>query len=473
VVLAVPSREGLELARTRIRDFLGWKEVRHQLKDQDVDPLRQATLTANWEAARKKIPEAVLLMYGIIVTVSDKNEVQAFKMTVNPGEPLFNQIKKDVRSRIQDTPVNAEALLPEGPFNLWRSGDTSRRVKDLVGAFAQFPHLPKMLQQKEILATLLQGGREGTFVLRVTNPDRTVRTFWRQEPDEAALKDPSLEVVQSEAAELTSLPWSLLLPQALPGLWTGQDLAFRAICDYFAGGKVVQVPRQGYEEPVVIPKADRPVIESAIGAAVQEGKLWLTCRTASLCGETVPAGVLTEETLLQMPPTPIPATDLLPETIPSAWDSDTATGLTLLQALSQKAGKPLAWTVVRTSLDAAFQTRLLERTVDSGAWPCDLGGAVNIRVRQSGKLPQPPILPPHPLPPGVLVAEADLRPNQLQDLADQLGELTKVVVGYDLKLHVRLELAGKKKPPADLITRLNALLEEVVKGLRFGGPGIS
>jgi hypothetical protein len=265
----------------------------------------------------------------------------------------------------------------------------------------------------------------------------------------------------------------LLLPQALPGLWTGQDLAFRAICDYFAGGKVVQVPRQGYEEPVVIPKADRPVIESAIGAAVQEGKLWLTCRTASLCGETVPAGVLTEETLLQMPPTPIPATDLLPETIPSAWDSDTATGLTLLQALSQKAGKPLAWTVVRTSLDAAFQTRLLERTVDSGAWPCDLGGAVNIRVRQSGKLPQPPILPPHPLPPGVLVAEADLRPNQLQDLADQLGELTKVVVGYDLKLHVRLELAGKKKPPADLITRLNALLEEVVKGLRFGGPGIS
>src|SRR5262249_23737029 len=44
VALAVPSREGLEVARTRIRDYLGWEEVRHQLKDQDIDPLRQETL---------------------------------------------------------------------------------------------------------------------------------------------------------------------------------------------------------------------------------------------------------------------------------------------------------------------------------------------------------------------------------------------------------------------------------------------
>jgi hypothetical protein len=67
----------------------------------------------------------------------------------------------------------------------------------------------------------------------------------------------------------------------------------------------------------------------------------------------------------------------------------------------------------------------------------------------------------------VLVAEADLRPNELQDLADQLGELTKAVVGYDLKLHLRLELGGAKTPPAELVAKVNAMLEEVAKGLRF------
>jgi hypothetical protein len=177
VVLVVPSREGLEVARARIRDYLGWEEVQHQLKGQELDPLRAGTLAASLDSARKKIPEAVLLMYGVIVTVSEKNEAQAFKLTVNPAEPLFGQIKGDTRSRIQDTAITAEALLPEGPFNLWREGETSRRVKDLVGAFAQFPHLPKMLRRKEILDTLVQGAKEGYFILRCMAPDRTARTF--------------------------------------------------------------------------------------------------------------------------------------------------------------------------------------------------------------------------------------------------------------------------------------------------------
>ncbi len=38
VVLAVPSRDGLDAARTRIKEFLGWVEVREQLKDQRSHP---------------------------------------------------------------------------------------------------------------------------------------------------------------------------------------------------------------------------------------------------------------------------------------------------------------------------------------------------------------------------------------------------------------------------------------------------
>src|SRR6266567_3760974 len=74
------------------------------------------------EKARKNIPDAIQQAYSIVVTVSDKNEVQAFKITVESGKPLFEQIKADNRSRIQDTPISAEALLPDGPYNLWRAG---------------------------------------------------------------------------------------------------------------------------------------------------------------------------------------------------------------------------------------------------------------------------------------------------------------------------------------------------------------
>src|SRR5207249_11632149 len=137
-----------------------------------------------------------------------KNAIHAFKLAVG-GDKLFTLIKGDARSRIRDTAISADALLPEGPYNLWREGETARRVKDLVSAFAQFPHLPKMLRRQEILDTLVQGAREGFFVLRCLAADRTARTFWRQEPDEEALRDPGLEVVLPEAAELAALPVSL------------------------------------------------------------------------------------------------------------------------------------------------------------------------------------------------------------------------------------------------------------------------
>jgi hypothetical protein len=46
--------------------------------------------------------------------------------------------------------------------------------------------------------------------------------------------------------------------------------------------------------------------------------------------------------------------------------------------------------------------------------------------------------------------------------------LKNAAVGYDLKLHVRIELGGTKTPPADLIAKLNAVLAEVAKNLRLG-----
>src|SRR6266581_3686897 len=71
VVLAVPSRDGLEVAQNRIREYLGWEDVRAQLKEQYVDdPLRLETVSTYSETARKNIPEALQQAYSIVVTVS-------------------------------------------------------------------------------------------------------------------------------------------------------------------------------------------------------------------------------------------------------------------------------------------------------------------------------------------------------------------------------------------------------------------
>jgi len=83
-------------------------------------------LATRVDGARREILEAIRQAYRIAVTVSEKNEVQARKVAAG-DEPLFSTIKVDKWIRIQETAVNPEALLPGGPYNLWRE---KRRYRD-------------------------------------------------------------------------------------------------------------------------------------------------------------------------------------------------------------------------------------------------------------------------------------------------------------------------------------------------------
>ena len=426
-----------------------------------IRPDSGGTLSANISGARSKITEQIQQAYSIVVTVSDKNEVQAFKITVNGG-PLFTKIKEDSRSRIQDTAVSADALLPEGPYDLWREGERSRRLKDLVGAFALSPQLPKMLNRGAILATLVLGCKEGQFVLRVVRPDRSIRTFWRKEPDEASLKDPSLEVVLPEEAELSELTADLVVPGQLAGLWESESASFANIAKYFSGGTVLKIKKDGYDEPVTIPKAARELVEASVAEAVRQGKLWLTSGQASILSEEIPAGLLTDDARFQPPPQPIPAADVTPSNLPEVWSGETTTALAIAVALSKKAGTNLPWATVRQALDGAIRARMLETAIDSTTWPCDYVAAQNVKLR----VPKALSSPPPPPPPNVLIAEAELKPNEIQDFAEQLPDIRKATGNLDLKLHLRLELDGREKSPAkDMVAKLEQLAHQGLQGL--------
>ena len=124
VVLAVPSVEGLEAVRNAIRDNQGWLQVESQLKGQDIDNNRKQLLELEKKNTQARAAELVKQAYTIVVTVSDKNDIQAFKVVLRDNTPLFNVIKADSQSRILEGAVTAEALLPSGPYNLWHEGET-------------------------------------------------------------------------------------------------------------------------------------------------------------------------------------------------------------------------------------------------------------------------------------------------------------------------------------------------------------
>jgi hypothetical protein len=57
-----------------------------------------------------------------------------------------------------------------------------------------------------------------------------------------------------------------------------------------------------------------------------------------------------------------------------------------------------------------------------------------------------------------------MRPSEIQDLADHLGDIQKAAVGLELKFRIRVEVGGKNKPTPEMVNTINEKLKEVAGG---------
>ena len=452
VVIAVPSRDGLASMQEAVRTLLAWEDVQSQLQKQSVDPLQGERLRLQLGEARRRVPDSIRQGYATVVTVNESNDVHAFKLAASRG-PLFPEIKNDQRSRIQETPVDAEALLPEGPYDLWREGEDAHFVKDLAGAFARDPRLPKFLTPKTILDTILQGVERGLLVAKQARPDGSARTWWHTPvAEEAAAAE--LEVVLPHKAELGDLPPELLAPDALPDLWQEHKLPLANLVSYFSGSHEAKIPQDGFDDFLRIPRCTEQAISAAAQAAVAQGIAWLVNGPTSMWMEQASADML-EGGELRPPPESIPVSALTEEALPGAWKDDETNGAAIVRALSQQRGEAVPWGLVRESLRAAVSSRWLDwattEELDDG-----FDNAGHWRLRRPSQTTPPP--PPESTP------TVELDTSQIEDLADKAAELLLASAGHDLRFRVEVTLASDT--PVELRERVDGLLAEVQPELK-------
>jgi hypothetical protein len=292
----------------------------------------------------------------------------------------------------------------------------------------------------------------------VTRADKSTRTFWMSRPDDNAVNDPSLEVVLSDAAVLSELDPQLLAPGRLPCLWNKEPLTLADLSAYFSGKHFVEVDKGGYTENLLIPEATQQAILDAVTGAVKGGRIWLLNGTISVLGEDVPAGFINEAAQLFSPPPPLSAVDVLPAQLPSAWQNDATNAHLIHAALSSKGGKVLPWTRVAAALDEAFRLGLIERSLDSGPWPCDLGGAAAVKIVARKSEPAPPKYY------GSKTATAELQTHEVQDLADHIDALREATAGHPLRIRVTVEIGDGNPVDQAILDRVNAVLAEIKAG---------
>ena len=458
VVVAVPSRDGLKALRDAARDALGWDEVRAQLRGQggSLDAAREAMLASESNKARQRVATGVRQAWTVIVAADEGGGVGAFRLSPS-AEPLFLAVKADARARIEETAIEPQALLPEGPYDLWREDEESRRVKTLVEAFAEDPALPRMIGRKGIRDTVSAGVREGAFVASLRRPDGSVRTWWRAELDESAFESAELEVIRPGKAGLTALDAELLAPGVLPDLWKGDSVEVSRVLDYFSGKTEVTVPRDGFEESLEIPKCPAEVVEGAIAEAVRAGSVWLRNGPASFQGEEVPVGVLTASASLRRPMSPLPVDRFTEEALPGVWRDGQANLVAVAAAIEAQEGHPAPWAVFRRGVENAVRAGWLTVAPESGDWPCEVSGA------QAVVLARPSVRPERKSrrrkdgePIGLYSTSAD----GLQDLTEALPDLLRAAAGTPVEFRVGVVLGSEKEPASpetvEKVTRLLA-----------------
>ena len=225
LVLAVPSRDGLDAMRASARTLLGWEDVsRATRKTKPSIPLRAERLRRELAGSAQPACRRWFRQgYAVVVSVERRRRGRTGVPSGGRGRAAVHRDQeRRTFARIKETAIDAEALLPDGPFDLWRGDEEARFVKDLANAFARDPRLPKMLNAGVVLDTVLQGVERGLFVARLARPDGSGRTWWRVPVEDEARQDPTLEVVLPHTATLSNLPLHLLAPDALPRLWEGR-----------------------------------------------------------------------------------------------------------------------------------------------------------------------------------------------------------------------------------------------------------
>lgn len=462
LVLAVPSRDGLDAAIASVRAVLGWQVVQEQLQEHKVDPVQWQRLLRRLGDAEKKAASIVRHAYEIVVTANKEGNIQAFKLKAG-YDNLFIAIKNDDRSRIRETPVDAEALLPNGPYALWKPDEQSRFVTDLTEAFARYPRLPKLLNRRVLLDTVLQGVTRGLFVGRFKRPDGTFRTWWRESITEHVQMDSALEVLLPAFAELASLSPRLLGVGELPGLWDSigeqHTLSVSKLVSYFGGGHTVSVPKDRYHELVTLPCCSEDVLFTAIEAAVHEGVVWLKNDPSSVWKTAVPSGVLDLDAKLYPPPSRIGPQELMPDAVPDAWKDGRTNGARLENVLSRKHRVILPWGLIRDSIVSSVASGWLaidEQSTVSASCNYDENASLWLRVPEKIPPPRPPL--------GSTAAVLEAR--QIQDLAELLPEILKVSVGAELRFLLRVELEGE--PARQCREQVNEFLREVSDDLKVG-----
>ena len=467
VLVVTPSVGGLQQAEQQIADWLAWQEIKGGKDYKDFESHVQEAVKKRERESKQAAETAVKNAFELVLHVDKAGALQVKRFTMG-AQALFPTLMQEKELRLFKEKIDAETIMPGGPYAVWPASDSSVQVSALYQQFARRPNLPKLLNPQTVTNTIADAVQRGVLALRHVRPDGSEQWFWHSKIDVADWEKNG-EAWLPNKVVLNSLSAKAVLPESLPGLWpaepAGVELA--TLCSWFDGTHAFQeVTQPGYPpESRAIPKVPVAEIHKAVAQAVKTGDLWLVFGNDSVWQEQPTALELDATAKIYRQPATLNSFELLPGALlKAAWSTEAEPKTTvekLYTELKKVKGNPWPPKIFINTLSDAIGRGLLARV--SGHGPLvslTADGSVELAVKASA--PQPP--PPEVTPGRKLSARVSLSPGEFQNLADDVATLSKSLAGCDVQFEVAVSI--KTKPGMDL-TAANAVLGKIKDGWKL------
>lgn len=459
VIVLAPERSQLAGLRQRIRKILGWENIENGDEIEHLSDTQKTLLRQRKREDGAGIRDSVTSIYSVLIAVDEDGKLAARSLPRGTATP-FERVKAflEDEERLVAKPLDPILLTRESYYDLWRDDETAKPVQGLYSMFASLSRMPRLLNRQVFIDSLRRGVMEGQIVLRFPRPDGSHRTYWRKAPSDEDFRKKGLEIVPIEHAELPELSPELLSPGQLPDLWQNENvpITVRAIREFFSGDDVPKLTSEA-----VLLEAVQETVRSCVLMARSGDKAYLR--------EAIPVAELTDELELVKPLQPIRGSELSREALPGAWEGDTSSIGKVMQALAQRKGSPIPWTLVVNAIYEALDNKFFEIASADSAWPCAAADADQVGLQ----VPQTSVVqPPLPEPPSLLdepwgrQAASSLTETDIQDLAETIGELAEIAPEIDFEFYISITARGEQPSP-EVLERINETLRKVADELKF------
>ena len=445
VLVVTPSIGGLQQAEQQIADWLAWLEIKKSKDYKDYESHVQAVIDKRERESKQLAETAVKNAFELVLHVDKTGALQVKKFTMG-AQALFPTLLQEKELRLFKEKIDAETIMPGGPYAVWPATDSSVPVSALYQQFARQPSLPKLLNPQTVTNTIADAVQRGVLAMRHVRPDGSEQWFWRSKIDVTDWAKNGEAWLPSKAV-LNSLSPRAVLPESLPGMWPAEPagVELTTLCSWFDGKHAFQETTQpGYPpESRAIPQVAVAEIHKAVTQAVKAGDLWLVFGNDSVWQEEPSALQLDATAKIYRRPATLNSIELLPGALADAWSKDAEPKTTvekLYTELKKVKGNPWPPKVFINTLADAIGRGLLARVSGSGPLvSLATDGSVELAVKASAPLPPPPTETPG----RKLSARMTLSPGEFQDMSDQVAKLTTSLAGCDVQFEVAVSIKTK------------------------------